>query len=286
MFTLDVKGILLRLGVVIGCGVVLFTLLAWTDLELAAQTTQLQSSEAAAANGGGESLIESIFGPDSRERLPVSIGRAVLRLSVAAILVAVLAFRPRRKSAIGRPGPHVAQTQILLGVVACALMMIVADNAARAFGIFAAASLVRFRTNIRDPKEITVLLVSLGVGLAAGVGRWELAAILTAFVLGVLWILEYYEPARVFRPMELTVRTHSVDGTDGALKQLFQKHRLAAEVRELNREDEAKPLGKIVYYLSVGPAANTDRLSEEIFASDPNNIDSVQWHQKKTPSYA
>lgn len=275
----------MRFAAVIACGVIVFALMAWTGLQLGAQTIQPQASEAAARNGGGESLIESIFGPGSREGLPVSIGRAVVRLSVAAILVAVLAFRPRRKTIIGHPGPHVAQTQILLGVVACALMMIVADNAARAFGIFAAASLVRFRTNIRDPKEITVLLVSLGVGLAAGVGRWELAAILTVFVLGVLWILEYYEP-RVFRPMELTVRTHSVDGTDGALKQLFQKHRLAAEVRELNREDEDKPMGKIVYYLSVGPTANTDRLSEEIFASDPLNIDSVQWHQKKEPSYA
>ncbi|MGH9971697.1 MAG: hypothetical protein ACREBG_28420 [Pyrinomonadaceae bacterium] len=39
----------------------------------------------------------------------------------------------------------------------------------RAFGIFAAVSLVRFRTNIRDPKEITVLLISLAIGLGTGV---------------------------------------------------------------------------------------------------------------------
>ena len=58
-----------------------------------------------------------------------------------------------------------------MAVVAGAMMMVVGDSAARAFGIFAAASLVRFRTNIRDPKEITVLLICLGVGLAAGVGR-------------------------------------------------------------------------------------------------------------------
>ena len=73
--------------------------------------------------------------------------------------------------------PFVAQTQILLAIVAAALMIIVGDNAARAFGIFGAVSLVRFRTNIRDPKEITVLLISLALGLAAGVGRWDLALI-------------------------------------------------------------------------------------------------------------
>jgi len=74
--------------------------------------------------------------------------------------------------------PFVAQTQILLAIVAAALMIIVGNNAAaRAFGIFGAVSLVRFRTNIRDPKEITVLLISLALGLAAGVGRWDLALI-------------------------------------------------------------------------------------------------------------
>jgi len=62
-------------------------------------------------------------------------------------------------------------------------MIIVGDNAARAFGIFAAVSLVRFRTNIRDPKEITVLLISLALGLASGVGRWDLGIILALFSL-------------------------------------------------------------------------------------------------------
>ena len=84
-------------------------------------------------------------------------------------------------------------------------MMIVADNAARAFGIFAAASLVRFRTNIRDPKEITVLLISLAIGLATGVGKTEVAIILALFSLVVISLLEYYEPEQVFRAMELTV---------------------------------------------------------------------------------
>ena len=113
-----------------------------------------------------------------------------------------------------RRNPYVAQTQILMAVVAGAMMMVVGDSAARAFGIFAAASLVRFRTNIRDPKEITVLLVCLGVGLAAGVGRWDMAVILTVFVLLSLAVLEYFEQFQVFRSMEVSVQTRNVDQTN------------------------------------------------------------------------
>ena len=164
-------------------------------------------------------------------------------------------------------------------------MMVVGDSAARAFGIFAAASLVRFRTNIRDPKEITVLLICLGVGLAAGVGRWDMAVVLTLFVLVALYILEYFEQAQVFRSMEVTVETRNVDSTNEILKKLFNKHRFDAELKELNRHDEEDELGKIVYLVNLSPRVSTNKLSDEIFAGDKENIDSVEWDQKESLTY-
>lgn len=208
-----------------------------------------------------------------------------LRLILAAVLATLLAFRPYRFIRVVPRKPQVAQTQILLSVVASALMMIVGDNAARAFGIFAAVSLVRFRTNIRDPKEITVLLVTLGIGLATGVGKWQLALILTGFVMLVLWGLEYYESVQAVRAMELRVKTRSVDSTERVLLKLFKKHGLAAEVRELSLEDDVDPLGKVVYYVSVSPNISTDKLSQEIFEADAEFVDSVEWRQKKSSSY-
>jgi uncharacterized membrane protein YhiD involved in acid resistance len=179
----------------------------------------------------------------------------------------------------------VAQTQILLAVVAAALMMIVSDNAARAFGIFAAASLVRFRTNIRDPKEITVLLISLAIGLACGVGKMELAAVLSVFVFIVLSALEYYEPEQVFRSLELTVATRKPEETDEVLREIFEKRNITSELRKMDRDDPDNAVAKIVYYVNLGGDLSTDKLSEEIFASDPDNLDSIQWDQKKTSSY-
>lgn len=239
-----------------------------------------------------EGPLSTIFGnetPSTAERANESwlaaTARIVLRLALAALLAALLAFRPRKDLPVLQRNPYVAQTQILLAVVASALMMIVADNAARAFGIFAAASLVRFRTNIRDPKEITILLISLGIGLATGVGRVELAIILALFVLVMLWVLEYYEPTQVFRAMELTVTTRKVDETDEILREIFERRNLTSEIRKVDREDPDDPLGKIVYYVNVNPSTSTDQLSEEIFGSDPDNIDSIQWDQKKSNSY-
>jgi hypothetical protein len=219
------------------------------------------------------------------ESMVALAARMTLRLALAALLTSLLAFRPRKDLPVMQRNPYVGQTQILLAVVASAMMMIVADNAARAFGIFAAASLVRFRTNIRDPKEITVLLVCLGIGLATGVGKIELAVILALFVLVMLWVLEYYEPAQVFRALELTVMTRRVDDTDTLLRDVFDRYQLTYELRILDREDEADPMGKIVYYVNLNPQISTDKLSEDIFSLDPESIDTVRWDQKKSQSY-
>jgi hypothetical protein len=164
--------------------------------------------------------------------------------------------------------------------LAAALMMIVGDSAARAFGIFAAVSLVRFRTNIRDPKEITVLLISMALGLAAGVGRWELGAVLCLFAVGLLWLLEHNESEQVFRSMELTVKTRDTDSTQDMLKNIFSTCKLEAEVRGIEQPDEKKPLGSIVYFLNLPLNLSTDRLSEKILAL-PDLIEGIEWEQPK-----
>lgn len=205
----------------------------------------------------------------------------VLHLLLAVLLSTVLAFRPRKNFPLFQRNLYVAQTQILLSAVAAALMMIVGDNAARAFAIFAAVSIVRFRTNIRDPKEVTVLLISLALGLASGVGRWDLGVALCAFSLILLWILEYNEQEQAFRSMELTVKSRDTERTQEILKKIFSRNKLDAEVRQLDPEDENDPIGCIQYYLNLRLNLSTDILSDRILAAD-KSIEGIQWSKTKS----
>ncbi len=226
-----------------------------------------------------------IFGtalPNPDGTRQVGVFEIVARLFLAVLLAAILAFRPRKNVRLFERNLYVAQTQILLAVVAAALMMIIGDNAARAFAIFAAVSLVRFRTNVRDPKEVTVLLVCLALGLAIGVGRWDLGIALCLFVLVLLKLLEFNETAQAFRSMHLTVSTRNPDATQKTLKKIFDRYKLQTEVRQINPTDEANPIGSIVYYLNLRMNLSTDYLSERIFEHDPDNIEGIQWEQQKS----
>ena len=240
---------------------------------------------------GDGTFVDQLFGNQNNdlsltgERWAATVGKISLRLLLAALLGAALAYRPRKRILSLKRNPYVSQTQILLAIVAAALMIIVGDNAARAFGIFAAVSLVRFRTNIRDPKEITVLLISLALGLAAGVGRWDLALILAIFSLIVLSILEWREPQMVFRSMEVKITTRNVVGTQQALRGILRNHGFDKELRAIDRDVTEESPGSVVYSIDVSPMVSTDELSEELLRLDGNNVEAIQWDQKKSYSY-
>jgi uncharacterized membrane protein YhiD involved in acid resistance len=168
-----------------------------------------------------------------------------------------------------------------LSIVAAALMMIVGDNAARAFAIFAAVSLVRFRTNIRDPKEITVLLISMALGLAAGIGRWDLGIALCLFALTMLWLLEFREPQATFRSMELSVKTRNPEQTQEMLKGIFESSKVDAEVREIEPADK-RQIASITYYLNLRLNLTTDTLSDLILSADNDNIEGIHWSRTKS----
>ena len=239
----------------------------------------------------GDTVIDRLFGSQHSGAYLVgdswiqTMGRISSRFLLAALLGAALAFRPRKRILALKRNPYVSQTQILLAIVAAALMIIVGDNAARAFGIFAAVSLVRFRTNIRDPKEVTVLLISLAIGLACGVGRWDLAVVLCLFSLIVLSLMEWREPELVFRSMELKVTTRNVVSTQRALREVFKTHGFDKELRAVDREATEESPGSIMYSVDVSPTISTDEISADILAIDGENVQGIEWDQKKSYSY-
>lgn len=210
-----------------------------------------------------------------------SFDEIVFRLIVAVALSAILVFRPHKNIPLFQRNLYVAQTQILLAVVAAALMMIVGDNAARAFGIFAAVSVVRFRTNIRDPKEITVLLISLALGLSAGVGRWELGLALCIFAITLLWMLERNEPGQVFRAMELKIKTNNAESAKETINDIFRRYKLETEVREVEPNNPKNDVAKITYYLNLPLNISTNILNDKIMAAMPGMIEGIEWEQEK-----
>lgn len=59
---------------------------------------------------------------------------------------------------------------IALSMITCVVIMVIGNNLARAFGLVGAMSIIRFRTAVKDVRDIVFIFFSLAGGMAAGVG--------------------------------------------------------------------------------------------------------------------
>jgi hypothetical protein len=187
------------------------------------------------------------------------IARALGRLSLAAGLASALALRPRR---LGTPQrrPAVIHTQIILSVVGALVMLVVGSSLARAFGIVGAAGLVRYRAKIEDPKDAGVMLSTLAVGLATGVGLWPIAITGAIFLILLLWVVESFEPTAT-RSLAVTIRTKDVAALKRRIEAHLRRQGATVELRGVAPEE-------IVYEVHWPMDQPTDRLSEHLAALD------------------
>lgn len=210
--------------------------------------------------------------PDAETQLR-RMAEAATRLPLAAGLAAALALRPRRRGTPQRQ-PSVIQTQIILAVIGALVMLVVGSSLARAFGIVGAAGLVRYRAKVDDTKDAGVMLSTLTIGLATGVGLWLLAIFGTVFVIAVLWVVESFEP-KATRQLLLRVKTKDPTTMKARIEQLLRRHHAAHEVRAVTQEE-------LQFEVQWPFDRHTDRVSEAILDLDTKRETEVEWAEKST----
>ena len=162
-------------------------------------------------------------------QLPLLV-KAAVSLPLAAVLSTTLAFRPRRNNTPQRD-IEVIHTQIILGIVGALVMLVIGESLARAFGIVGAAGLIRYRASINDPKDAGVMLLTLGLGVTAGVGLYLLAVFATLFLLLVLWFVESHTPKPLI-PYRLKIAAREALKLRPKIEAILRSHHIPYELRD------------------------------------------------------
>jgi hypothetical protein len=201
-----------------------------------------------------------------------SFWHALARLPTAALLSAILAFRPRRRGTPKRQAP-VIQTQIVLALVGAMVMLVVGASLARAFGIVGAAGLIRYRAKIEDPKDAGVMLSTLAIGLASGVGLYLFAIFATVFVLGVLLVIESIDP-EPYLLFDLTISAKDSASLKESIEGVLRRRRIPFDLRSTSTEE-------ICYEVKLPLDTHTDKVSDALMSLNPAQSVNVKWEHKK-----
>jgi hypothetical protein len=95
-------------------------------------------------------------------------------------------------------------TILVLPMVVTGIVIIVQNSLALAFSLAGIAGAVRFRNSLKSSGDALFILLSVAVGLSAGIGAVELAALVTVafnYTFVALWMSEYGERAGMKRYM-------------------------------------------------------------------------------------
>ena len=114
----------------------------------------------------------------------------ILLSFVLSILLAVVYQKTYRGT---KYSPNFVQSVVLISIIAAVIIQAIGDSLARGLGIMAAMAIIRFRTNLKDPRDTLFLFASLAAGISCGSYAFDIAVVGTiGFCLAVVFL--YFSP--------------------------------------------------------------------------------------------
>src|SRR5436305_11924582 len=162
-----------------------------------------------------------------------NFGQSVFWL-IVAIIAAILVSLPVSWTYMAVRGgdeydQSLVNTIIILPMVVTGIVIIVQNSLALAFSLAGIAGAVRFRNSLKSSGDALFILLAVAIGLSAGIGAIELAAVISIFFnycFALLWVTEYGEREGMKRFLA------DYDGSDAAAVVVVEEKTAAAVVKK------------------------------------------------------
>jgi hypothetical protein len=132
------------------------------------------------------------FGPGTL--LDVSLTTVLILIGALVLILPVTWVYMSARPSGGQHNQNVVQTLIILPMVVAGIVFIVQNSLALAFSLAGVVGAVRFRTTLRDSRDLVYIFLSIVVGFAAGVQSLAVGAVISVvfnFVLIITWHYDY-----------------------------------------------------------------------------------------------
>lgn len=126
---------------------------------------------------------------------------------------------------------------MVLAITTMFIISVVKSSLALSLGLVGALSIVRFRSAIKEPEELTYLFLTIAIGLGCGAGLTILTIIAFAGFAVVIWIINRYQKSVESQNLYLTISSNDPVKVD--LKQVVEILKKHCSGIKLKRSDEA-----------------------------------------------
>ena len=176
----------------------------------------------------------------------------LLALITSAVLNFVLACLYIRTHGGYSYSKSYVQSIVLVGLIVSLIMIVIGSEIARAFALVGAMSIVRFRTPVKDSRDLIFVFAAIAIGMASGTGFYLYAIVFVLFI-GAILVLFH-----VFKFGDLDDRSYvlklriSPDQKE-KVRALCKQHCRHFAVVSISRGSEGADVEDVVYELELKP---------------------------------
>ncbi len=134
--------------------------------------------------------MEQVLSPVTTELLTYSVTEMSVNVILAICIGFWLAFIYQHTHKGLSYSQSSTQTLVFVTLIVAIVMMVIGGSLARAFALVATMSIIRFRTVLKDTKDLSYVFAALCLGMAAGTSNYFLAGIGTFFLSVLIFVLK------------------------------------------------------------------------------------------------
>lgn len=207
-------------------------------------------------------MLDKFFSSEIGVQLNIQAVLIIMAVSLAlGIVISVSYMLAHRKTGHSQ---EFMITLVMLPVIISILIMLINNNIAYALSLGGAFTLIRFRTTLRETKDLSFLFFAVAVGLACGMGYLGYAAVFAVVLCAAMVLLEWCNYGRV-RKNELNLKISVPENINyqGIFDDVLNRYAKSWYLRKVKTVDFGA-LFEITYRLHVDGKIDQKAMIDEI----------------------
>jgi len=202
---------------------------------------------------------------------PPAATEILFAIVLSFLLNALVAWTYKRTYRGTRYSQDYVHTLMILGTVVSLVILVVMGNLATAFGMFAAFSIIRFRRNVGQSRDIGFIFLAMATGLAVGARQYVLAGVTVPLVCAFVFLLSRANLFSSFKGSHLLrVRVGTDLDADKAFATVFARYVAHQSLKSVETV-QAGLMTELRYEVTLKDAGAAGEFVRALQAANGNN---------------
>ena len=138
---------------------------------------------------------------------------------------------------------------VMLAPIVAVVMLLIRGNLVLSLGLVGSLAIIRFRTPIKDTRDMVYLFWVIAAGLGAGTYNWSMITLASIFILGLIFILYLLKYGRSQNKDYVLVISGNIEFSNEPIQEIIRKYTSDAKMRSQTINEE---MWEVVYELYLG----------------------------------